>query len=433
MLKFSSYTSAQQPKYFDIRLHTSHRNVLIIDGTNNDSNSILLTGHVVFSLPENIAVKKVSLNLIGTYKLDFLETLKVEKNLVANAVKAETCILKCEWDNLFTNAEGKILIGNYGDKIGFGNDGSDLSKATSALNDLLLNNPKTTKPSISKGKPIVLEFSNSIPTGETPFPNHANVSNDQLSFHLPKGNYSLPFKIVLPGNLPDTVEGLQCGSILYRFETKMEGSKHFKVPMIRYKYIRIFRTPIPSDIIVNEDCSIENSWPNKIQYEVRIPRKAVPIGGKTKIHILIIPLCKGLKLGKMSASIQQYFQLKGPKNESFEDEKTVYKCELPQISMDDLNPDRWSLEAKISIPKKLKQCSQDVTIQNDLIKIRHKLILNVNLINDDGHISQVKSKLPIIFYISPMEPIVARDAYIDSNGKVRFKAGKVPLFENEEE
>ncbi|GME68920.1 unnamed protein product [[Candida] boidinii] len=450
----SSHTQQHQqpPTLFDIRITSQNKNVIFIRGTQDEASPVRVTGHVVLSLPESINLKKISLNLMGSYKLDFLETFnensQTKKSLI-NSIKEETVIFKSTWDNVLTNKSGIIRIGNYGDTVSSSANLFDLidEDDQSQSQQSEFSTHSSSRPKFSKKQSngnilesSVVKFTDSIPMGETPFPSYNSTSSSSSSttatttasptFMLPKGNYSFPFEIVLPGNIPETVEGLQCGAILYRFESKIEGCKNYKNLPLCHKYIRIFRQPNPTDYIVTEDCSIENIWPGKIQYELRLPRKAITLGGKCKIHILIIPLIKNLKLEKISIGLKQYFMLKSlhKKKEVFEDEKLIYKIDLPKIDQSELPLDKWSLEAKITLPKKLKQCSPDINIKDNLIKVRHKLTINITLLNPDNHTSLIKSKIPIVLYTSPKESIIARNAYIDPHGKVRFRSGHCVLF-----
>ncbi|QPG74314.1 hypothetical protein FOA43_001641 [Brettanomyces nanus] len=416
MFAFSKGSQQIKPSLFDIRIHSADRNILFLEGQTAEANSLVISGHVVFALPETVMIKSVSLSLLGTFRLDFLESFQDDtgKIIAACPIRRENEVVKCVWKNLLTSAHGELLKTGCEEKDG---KADSFAPVASQLAGRLTG-------SRSK-KPIIMFFSENIPSGETPFP---GTSDSSLLYELPRGNYSLPFEVMLPGNIPETVEGLRCGVVLYRLQSILECSKQFRKDSRTSKYLRIFRRPLTTEVTLCEDCSVENTWPGKMQYEVRLPRRAIPLGGRTKIHILIIPLTKGLKLGKMTASVQQYFSLKGDDDESFEDEKTVYKCTLPAVSMEDLSPDKWSLEAKISLPSNLKLCTPDIDLKDEIIRVRHKLIVDINIINPDGHTSQIKSKLPVIFYISGREMLLGRNAYVDHNGRVRFKVGTTKLF-----
>ncbi|GME84374.1 unnamed protein product [Ambrosiozyma monospora] len=428
MFKFASGgLSNLHPNLYDIRVQSPVKNCVIVKGSPEEASSVLLSGHVVFAIPEKITLKQIKLNLSGTYKLEFIEYLNSSQN-ATKVVKQEVPIMKCDWDNLLTSPEGFISQGTaqHNQRFPLHPELQTLLPSHSSGSIKTLNTLNK-----NKGKPITVEYSREeIPTGTTPFPKYKH-QEQQVRFVLPAGNYSLPFQVVIPGNIPETIEGLKCGAVLYRFQSEMIGEKATKSHPKSTKYLRVLRLPLPTDDALVEDCSMENCWPQKAEYEVRIPRKMVPIGGICKVHILIIPLLKGLSLGKISASISQYFILKsGTKGDMFEDEKTIYKCDLPQVDMQSLRQDRWSLTAKLFIPKKFKQCSPDAVIREDMLIIRHKLNLSVELVNPDGHVSLINSKLPMVLYVSGRDQILGRNAYIDNQGKVRFMKGDVPIFDS---
>lgn len=410
MFGFGKVAAPVQPSLYDIRVHSDHRNILFLQGHSGEANKLCMTGHVVFAIPQSITVKAVSLSLTGTFKLDFLESFqdRAGRIIAAVPVRKEKVIVRAEWKNLLTSSLGSLKRSGMNDR------------------ESISVQPLAAVTRLKAARQVY--FDETIPAGHTPFPD----TKEPAHFVLPRGNYSLPFEILLPGDIPETVEGLQCGGMLYRLLSKIEGSKQFKKEPKTAKYIRIFRAPLLEELTFSEDCTVENIWPGKVQYEVRIPSRAIPLGGKTKIHILIVPLVKGLKLGKITGSIEQYFALKGEGDESFEDEKTVFKFQLPEMPMSELDSDRWSMEANLSMPSDLKQCTPDVTLKGDLICVRNKLIFDINIINPDGHTSQVRSKLPIVFYINGQEKLLGRSTYIDNFGRVRFKPGTTPLFADDD-
>ncbi|VEU23017.1 DEKNAAC104167 [Brettanomyces naardenensis] len=414
---FPFNTTPIQPSLFDIRIRSFSRNIVVIQGQTHEANSLVLSGHIVFAIPELVTLRSVSLNLVGVFRLDFLESFQGPDGEVIAAcpIRKETVVVRSEWKNLLTDPVGEVIQTGVGEYHGISS-----SSSPSPLPIQLLAGLRT--------KPLKLRFSESIPSGETPFPEYRKYK-DALQFDLPRGNYSLPFEVALPGNIPETVEGLRCGVILYRLQSHLDSIRlsSRRDPQC-CKYLRIFRKPLITEAILNEDCSVENTWPGKVQYEVRLARKAIPIGGKIKVHILMVPLSKGLKLGEIKATIQQYFALKGSDEESFEDRKNIFEYTFPAISMDQLSPDKWSLEAKICVPENLKQCTPDVELKDDIIRVRHRLVLDINILNPDGHSSQVRSKLPVIFYISGREPVLGRNVYVDHSGRVRFKSGTTRLF-----
>jgi hypothetical protein len=61
---------------------------------------------------------------------------------------------------------------------------------------------------------------------------------------LPADNYEFPFDIILPGSLPESIEGLSDSWITYRFKAEI-GRKYAK-DVIARKPLRIIRTLDPS-------------------------------------------------------------------------------------------------------------------------------------------------------------------------------------------
>ncbi|CDK27670.1 unnamed protein product [Kuraishia capsulata CBS 1993] len=435
-------SAAQQPSLFDIR------NTVLIKGTEYEAPSVLLTGHLVFSLPEATRVKAVGLELTGTFKLDFMESVTDHRKVIANIpVKAEATVFRCSWDNLLVQEKGSIKTGDYGHPVVI-SDNALVRHVTSALNELLVSqespgySPSQTghqpgnhspgqrlsspKPRLRRSNaPTLLQLPPSVMSGSTPFEG-VSTPTGGVSFNLPADNYSLPFSCVLPGNVPETVEGLQSGSLLYKLDAVIDKGKHqFK----RSKYIRIFRTPSPSDALLSDDCSIENTWSGKVQYQVRLPRKALPIGGTAKIEILIIPLSKGLKLGKITCCVQQQCELKGANGRVYNYDSTIYESDFPSIPAESLSEDRWALEGLIQLPPNLKQCTQDCRLKNDIIIVKHRLLVTVKIINPDGHFSEVRSKLPVVLYVTSKVPVEARSVAADNDGVIHFRPGFQPLFE----
>ena len=65
----------------------------------------------------------------------------------------------------------------------------------------------------------------------------------------------------------------------------------------------------------------------------------------------------------------------------------------------------------LELPKSLNECLQDCSVKG--IKIRHKIKFNVQLLNPDGHVSELRANLPVSFYISPGLPIGDDNALVD--------------------
>jgi hypothetical protein len=362
----------------------------------------MLSGELVFSLTEDVTVKRIGLRLVGRYKLDFLEVLSQSNTTVANPVKEESVIFEVQWDNLLLNPNG--IIG----KQDQGNTGTHTQ----------------TRRLIRTNTPLSLNVpSNGVSV--TPF--QGFVVPNGTSFVLPEGNYEFPFKCILPGDIPETVEGLMAGSILYKFEAVVDR-RGFKSPLMRYKYFRILRTLSSDNFSISETISIGKTWPDKVQYEVSIPSRAVPIGGASPIKIVLVPLSKGLKLGPIKAQMVQYYAFKGSAGDIYDDEQVVLDCTMSKMEGKVLY-DRLSIDSFIKIPSNLKKVTQDCDLKGDRIKVRHKLKLQINLINSNGHTSELRTNIPITLFISPNVEMSGRTVMLDKHGKIHFRKEEEKLFE----
>lgn len=406
----------------DIRVKSPFKNIVLIRGTQYEAPSVPLEGHVVFSLPEQMPCKKVSLKLVGTYKLDFIESVKMPSHeTIKIPVRDEATVLECVWDNLLVSETGVITCGDYGQPVS-----SNSSRSNSVAE------PSTVAPKAPPKRSAMKKRANAPGSLQMPsvsLSKYENVStpSGSASFVLQKGNFSLDFNCILPGNIPETVEGLRSGSIVYQLEVCIERGS-FKHHFTKQKYVRILRTLTAANFAHTETVMIENLWPQRVQYRVSVPKKAIPLGGSTAIDLLIIPLRKGLKLGKVTASISQQFSLRGLKNEFYEEEDSVMEEEIEPIPKEDSSLDQWSFLAHVKIPANLRTVHHDCDTRGHMIKVRHKLKLRIQLVNSDGHVSELRAKLPVVFYVNPQFQVYGRVASIN-NGKVHFQQGQQPLFD----
>lgn len=215
---------------------------------------------------------------------------------------------------------------------------------------------------------------------------------------LQAGNYEWPFDVVLPGHLPESVLGLPDSYITYTLKAVVErGLLNSNIQA--KKLIRIVRTFDPSALELSHTMTVENIWPNKIEYSIVIPQKAIIFGTAIKVRMQFTSLLKGLKIGKVRCSLTetQEFTIPGPTRAMDKYHKTIrdidnWTFELSEDSyqevLNDGGADGYVLEESMPLPKKLSECMQDVDTNG--LKIRHKVKFNIALHNPDGHISEVR-------------------------------------------
>lgn len=231
---------------------------------------------------------------------------------------------------------------------------------------------------------------------------------------LPAGNYEYPFEYHLPGDTAESVEGIPEASITYRLKATV-GRGKFAYDLHAHKHIRVIRTLEPGALEILHAMSVENIWPNKVEYSIVIPQKAVVFGGLVTLDMRFTPLLKGLELGDITAKmieIREVMFRPQQGTSTMREHRTerdvatwkfdVDRTEHWQDVIEETGQEGWILSKQLNLPKKLRQCIQD--LNHNGIKVRHKIKLTVALKNPDGHVSELRATLPVSIFISPNIP-----------------------------
>lgn len=141
--------------------------------------------------------------------------------------------------------------------------------------------------------------------------------------------------------------------------------------------------------------SVDNVWPDKIQYSISTPSKAVIFGSNICVDFTLIPLLKGLKIGKVATELKERQDLTIRSQRAILRSRTSTRqittdeFTLPEnAEMEDIEGQEGFLFSRtISVPQSLKQCVQTVEVLG--VKVRHSLGFNIQLHNPDGHVSEV--------------------------------------------
>jgi arrestin-related trafficking adapter 4/5/7 len=168
--------------------------------------------------------------------------------------------------------------------------------------------------------------------------------------------------------------------------------------------------------------TVANIWPNKIEYSISTPSKAVIYGTSVQVEFRLVSLLKGLKIGTITTQVveTQEFSLNPEAVATFlnhhkytrvvaDDEYTVPQD--PDIL--DEEAEGYKFSRHLELPKSLTKCLQDAETRG--IKIRHKLKFNVLLHNPDEHTSELRATLPVSLYISPSLAINDNNELVDQS------------------
>lgn len=229
-----------------------------------------------------------------------------------------------------------------------------------------------------------------------PFVGGPSGSNSRGST-LAAGNYEWDFEFPIPGTMFESVEGLDDSHIRYKLKATVARGK-FLHDLHAYKAVRIIRTLDPSALELAHAMTVENIWPNKIEYQLIIPQKAIIFGTHIDVEMRFTSLLKGLKIGAIKCVLieNQEFSMAAFHNQNpraYKHTRNIGSWEFHMSEDENYNEelesgtDGWTLKEKLLLPKTLSKCMQDVEIMG--IKIRHKVTFNIALLNPDGHTSEV--------------------------------------------
>lgn len=215
---------------------------------------------------------------------------------------------------------------------------------------------------------------------------------------LPAGNYEWPFELVIPGSMAESVEGLADSHIVYKLKATVARGK-LAYDLHAWKPVRIVRTLDPSALELAHAMTVENIWPNKIEYQIVIPQKAIIFGTLIDVEMRFTSLLKGLRIGTIRCQLVESQEFLIPASPNHSEKLWKYTRDIESWTfelnddehyhdmLNETGQDGYSLKQTLPLPKKLARCMQDVDVHG--IKIRHKVKFNVALHNPDGHVSEV--------------------------------------------
>ena len=396
---------------FDIELYgNSGRDddVVLLTGPALEAGSCSLKGKLVWSTLEHTNIRKITLKLVGTLQLSWAEPgihkmgplpLRFEKHIYSQEYKNFTI-------------PGQLV------EKSLGNSRTTPTGSSTSLNHMFEGgtpvspkSPKSPKRSQSRSGSLGNLFQSSAPSpltakrGSQPnidkphLQSSHSVVNMQVQHHVPPGNYAFPFELIIPGDINESIECNRYAKLNYSLFATIERTllhEHLNAK----RDIGIVRTVGVDNYDVAHTVTIENTWPKKIEYSIKIPCKAVPFGSQLEVQFAMVPLAKGLKLGKMRTEIVEYVSLKSPHTEPREGENVVCYQFFETPANFDHMADEWQMMRMVKLPTSLSKCSQDADIE-PFVKIQHKFRCSIGLINADGHTSELRASLPINLYISP--------------------------------
>ncbi|KAL6936617.1 uncharacterized protein HGUI_03620 [Hanseniaspora guilliermondii] len=433
--------------FIDIRLNSLYKDMLVIEQPellmndfNNDNYMINISGNIIISCVKPlILLKPISLELKGTFKLDFIEinndTNKKDDDRRDDSVvvvKENRPFFLTRWDNVIDYPDGEVvdlckkkyeddlkkakesyikrkrkknkisklkpqsMYNIFGMRFEENGDvSSDESIPLTPINthDNVFNTKKPTLKRIYQSAPNIHQM---LPSGGTSeisrptirtnnsfrFLNPGDIGNVKIDIsetpddttcldvphvdnkdnkiYMNPGNYEFPFRLkVNQRDMPETVEGLQAGSLTYMLTMKMHCENYGVVEHV--KYLRILKTLKANNINIHtgfkfkHDLKVKQRKPHKeqgeknddskmkapssmdaeegpqsvdelvtqLQMHIETPSKAYPLGGRIPLKFQISPLIKNFKIDSIKISLKQKSILWDFNNEKYTIEKVV--------------------------------------------------------------------------------------------------------------
>lgn len=303
--------SSRLTALFDIRLKNCQHDVLLLKGSEHNAASTFISGKIVLSVNEPISLKKITLRLYGTLRLKYTDT----RGSVPKPARFEKKVYEYVWDPAEIT---KYLNNMYENSNGSGSQGFSGQSPNSPPNGLA-RSPIKSKASSTSLKSLGMTFRSmsSSSLSHSLSGNNGNSTSSSTSNLTPRGNhvlvqgnYEFPFSAILPGDMPESIEGLPGASLVYKLESTIDRGK-FHHPMVAKKHVRVVRTLTTDSVELSETVAVDNTWPKKVEYSLNVPSKAIAVGSGTPISLMLVPLLKGLRLGEIRISLVELYSYVG--------------------------------------------------------------------------------------------------------------------------
>lgn len=406
-------SSLKLTSLFDIRFKNLEHDVLVIKGSEHDAASTFLNGNILLSVTEPINIRKISLRLYATIRLSYGDINPI-KGGAPKPARFEKKIFEHQWDSNEITRYMNNMYENASGASGSHHDGTKLPVSMAKSSSLM--GSSSLKGSTTSLKNLGLSFRSKSSTSLSQHGSPPNLAMSQSSSNLAHknghvlvlGNYEFPFSAIMPGDMPESVEGLPGASVVYKIEATIDRGK-FHNTMVTKRHVRVVRTMTTDSVELSETVAVDNTWPKKVEYSLSVPSKAIAIGSGVPISFMLVPLLKGLKLGTIKIQLVELYSYVGYIPPAHTSERTVVEKSLPAPSEDDPNyqMDKWEVTNFLRVPPSLSKCTQDCDILTH-IKVRHKLKFNIALVNPDGHTSELRASLPVQLFISPFVTVSAK-------------------------
>ena len=261
----------------------------------------------------------------------------------------------------------------------------------------------------------------------------------QTTHKLQAGTIEWPFELELDPSMAESVEGLPGRTyIVYHLRASVARPGWSTRDIFKEIHVRIVRIFGQDFMGLPRSRMQADVWANKVSYHVSIPTDVVVFGTSVTANFELSPLRKGVRMGKIELRFIETVvkriladdvpSARCDRSKLDEIEILRHDMDFPEdskITYEETSADNpimademYKFHATVMLPKSLKHCRQDVDLPN--VKITHQFRIMVNILNPEGHVSQLICRLPVKLFISPQLPLdesnhVYRAASVASN------------------
>lgn len=369
---------------FDIRVKNLDHDVLVLKGAPDVAGQALLAGEVVLSVNEPIIAKKLNMRLYGILRInpDHLDDKTGPRPL-----RFEKILFSHRWENQ-SMEKHLIMPKEVSPRVSPNTSSTSLKSLGESIRSKSASN---------------LSNMGSAMSAKGAGPNTLDV-----------GNYEFPFSTVVPGDIPETVEGLPGCSVVYVIEATLDRGKFYS-DITTKKRLRVIRTFSTDAAELTETVAVDNTWPQKVEYSLSVPSKAIAIGSVIPISFTLVPLLKGIRFGRVKVQFLELYMYVGYVPPPYSAERSIVSKSIPNTQLDpEFTSDNWEFDTILQLPDSLAKCTQDCSIES-FVRVRHKLKFVIELINPDGHVSELRAALPLQLFISPFISVRANNEAFRGN------------------
>lgn len=245
------------------------------------------------------------------------------------------------------------------------------------------------------------------------------ITHTCQQYIYPSSLYNRDFELPLPGDLPSTLHHDQ-GQVHYHLKAVAERTTFTLYNYVAKRDFQITRLMLPSSLELNQSVVVVNEWPNKVAYNISIPRMVFSPGSQVPISFELAPLTTGLSVQGIMCSFEEYVTLTSHSH-SMSEGRVVKAVSDNKFSS---SQDQWSRTEVFNVPEDGNHLQCDVA--SSLISISHKLKVMVMLKNEDGHTSELRATMPIVIAsVAPEQEANELPAYEDAWKSQPYDARRV--------